>query len=207
MAPPHQRHQNSGHCPQTDRRRRHRRHLRQTEQGRGNGEGCQHPGGQPDHRPTARLANVCRHADVKVAVDSAENVAAIGAAATTYGTEVGVVIELNTGMERSGVLPGEATLALARTITTTPGVRFRGLMTWEGQTLTIKDPGQKRQAIEQSIAQMASSARSVPQQQHPGRDRLGRWQRHLCDHALSAGYGQKIQAGGAIFCDVAYQSC
>ncbi len=152
-----------------------------------------------------RLANLCRHADVKVAVDSAENVAAIGAAATTVGTEVGVVIEVNTGMERSGVLPGAATLALARNITKTPGVRFCGLMSWEGQTLTIKDPDQKRQAVEQSIAQMTSSAD------------LCRSNNIAVEIVSGGGSGTyaitpflpgmtEIQAGGAIFCDVAYQS-
>src|SRR5690606_5484415 len=61
----------------------------------------------------ARLAALQRHADVKVAVDSAENVVEIGRAASAIGVEAGLVIEVNTGMDRAGVLPGQPVLALA----------------------------------------------------------------------------------------------
>ena len=65
---------------------------------------------------TARLAAIQRHAEVKVAVDSLENVREIGAAAAQIGVEVGVLIEVDTGMHRAGVLPGEPVVALAQQI-------------------------------------------------------------------------------------------
>ncbi len=151
-----------------------------------------------------RLANLRLHADVKVAVDSRENVAEIGAAASEKGVEVGVVVEVNTGMERAGVAPGQPTLDLARLIHNTPGVRFMGLMTWEGHTLEASDPAIKRQQIEKSINLVAETAQ-------------------LCRNAglpveiVSAGGSgtyaitpflpgvTEIEAGGAIFCDQTYQ--
>lgn len=151
-----------------------------------------------------RLANLCRQADVKVAVDHPHNVAALGAAALNYGAEIGVVIELNCGMERAGVQPGDAVLALARQITQTPGLRLRGLMTWEGHTLDLSEPARKRQAIEESIALITGSAELCRQNDIP------------IEIVSCGGSGTyqitpflpgitEIQAGGAIFCDVTYQ--
>lgn len=151
-----------------------------------------------------RLANLCRQADVKVAVDHPQNVAALGGAAVCYGAEIGVVIELNCGMERAGVQPGEAVLTLARQITQTPGLRLRGLMTWEGHTLDLSEPTRKRQAIEESIALITGSAELCRQHGIP------------IEIVSCGGSGTyqitpflpgitEIQAGGAIFCDVTYQ--
>ena len=78
----------------------------------------------------ARLVHLCRHADVKVVVDNRDVVSAIGNAATAAGTTVGLLVEVNTGMNRAGVEPGEATIALAQHIAATPGARLAGLMTW-----------------------------------------------------------------------------
>lgn len=152
-----------------------------------------------------RLANLCRQAAVKVAVDNPRNVAALGAAAMTFGAEIGVLIELNSGMERAGVEPGEAVLALARLITQTPGVRLRGLMTWEGHTLDIGDPTQKRQAIEHSIGLIHSSAELCRANGIPIEIVSGGGSGTYKVTPFLPGMTE-IQAGGAIFCDVTYQS-
>ncbi|MEE2629117.1 MAG: alanine racemase, partial [Candidatus Latescibacterota bacterium] len=71
-------------------------------------------------RKVERLVRLSRHADVKVAVDSAANVEEIGRIATAAGAKVNVLVELNTGMNRAGVQPGEAALALSRLAHETP---------------------------------------------------------------------------------------
>ncbi|MBI3959846.1 MAG: alanine racemase, partial [Chloroflexi bacterium] len=152
-----------------------------------------------------RLANLCRQADVKVAVDNPRNVIELGAAAVTYGAEIGVLLELDSGMERAGVQPGEAVLALARLITQTPGLRLRGLMTWEGHTLDISDPTQKRQAIERSIGLITSSAELCRSQGIPIEIVSGGGSGTYKVTPFLPGMTE-IQAGGAIFCDVAYQN-
>ena len=63
-----------------------------------------------------RLAGLAAQADVIVAVDSAENVGELDAAAYAMGTRPRVVIEVNTGMERAGTLPGEPTVRLAEKV-------------------------------------------------------------------------------------------
>lgn len=151
-----------------------------------------------------RLANLRPHADVKVAVDSRENVAEIGAAARTKGVEIGVVIEVNTGMERAGTAPGQPTLDLARQIHDTEGVRFMGLMTWEGHALEASDPAIKRQHIEKSINLVAETAQLCRNDGLPV---------EIVSAGGSGTYAitpflpgvTEIEAGGAIFCDQTYQ--
>ena len=94
---------------------------------------------------TRRLAHLCRGgADVMVAVDSETGIRQIGEAATAAGSEVRVVVELNVGMDRAGVAPGEEAVRMARVAAGTPGVRLAGLMAWEGHTLGIEPIDAKR---------------------------------------------------------------
>ena len=79
-----------------------------------------------------RLAALNRGAAVRSAVDSAVNVAELGAAALDAGVIIGVLIEVDIGMRRCGVPPGEPAVALARTIQNTRGLRFDGLQAYEG---------------------------------------------------------------------------
>lgn len=151
-----------------------------------------------------RLVNLRAQADVKVAVDDASNVSAIGAAAQEKGVTVGLLIEVNTGMNRSGVLPGESTLELAQHIAATKGVRLLGLMTWEGHNLEHQDPEVKRRGIEASVELLIDTAKLCRAEGLP------------IDIVSCGGSGTytvtsrilgvtEIQAGGGIFCDMAYQ--
>lgn len=153
-------------------------------------------------RKVARLVRLSRHADVKVAVDSAANIEEIGRAATAAGIEVSVLVELNTGMNRAGVLPGEPTLVLARLAHATPGVRFKGLMAWEGHTVKIADVEEKRRAVEASVGQLQQSVARCREAGLP------------VDIVSGGGSGTykvtpflaeitEVQAGGAILSDVA----
>jgi D-serine deaminase-like pyridoxal phosphate-dependent protein len=109
-------------------------------------------------RKAARLARLRRQADVKVAVDDLANARELGEAARARGVEVGVVIEVDIGMERAGVQPGQPTVALARLIHATPGLRLRGLMGWEGHTAHLTDPVEKRPRVEEAIGRLTATA-------------------------------------------------
>jgi D-serine deaminase-like pyridoxal phosphate-dependent protein len=83
------------------------------------------------------LAELARDHRVLVAVDEAGNAAAVAAAATAAGSTLGVMIEVDTGMDRCGVDTAAQCLDLARRITDLPGVRFEGITGYEGHcTLT-----------------------------------------------------------------------
>ena len=62
------------------------------------------------------LAELAQDADIMVAVDDADNAADLASAARAAGSELGVMIEIDTGMDRCGVDDPEAALALARRI-------------------------------------------------------------------------------------------
>jgi D-serine deaminase-like pyridoxal phosphate-dependent protein len=151
-----------------------------------------------------RLVNLRRHADVKVAVDNPTVAAAIGAAAVAKGVEIGVLIEVNTGMDRAGVSPGAPTVELARQVHQTPGLRLRGVMTWEGHTLASTDAEEKRRGIEQSIGQLLETVTACRDADLPMEiiscGGSGTYQ----VTANIAGITE-IQAGGGIFGDMAYQ--
>ena len=106
----------------------------------------------------ARLVNLLPHADVAVAVDSLANVDALDRAARTKGVRLRVVVEVNVGMDRAGVEPGEPTVAFAREVARQPGLRLAGLMAWEGHAVKIADPAEKRRAVEQAVGLLTGSA-------------------------------------------------
>jgi D-serine deaminase-like pyridoxal phosphate-dependent protein len=152
----------------------------------------------------ARLAGLQRHANVKAAVDNADNVREIAQAAQAIGVEVGLLIELNTGMNRAGVLPGEAVLELARLIEATPGVKLRGLMTWEGHNLAYSDAAQKAAGIQKSIGELLASVEECRKAGIPIEIVSGGGSGTYMYTAKIKGMTE-VQAGGAIFCDQSYQ--
>lgn len=74
-----------------------------------------------------RLAERCR---LSVVADSAEVVGGLARAFADGKSEVGVLVECDTGMQRCGVLTPEDAVELARRISSSPGLRFAGLMTY-----------------------------------------------------------------------------
>ena len=151
----------------------------------------------------ARLVALRRTCDVIVAVDGRDNVAAIAEAARAAGVTVRLVIEVDMGMKRAGLQPGDACLALARFIAAQEGVRFAGLMGWEGQTAGIPDPQDKAAAVAAAVAAIVATAELCRKAGLP------------VDIVSCGGTGTywltaaqpgvtEIQAGGGVFCDVHY---
>ena len=75
-----------------------------------------------------RLCALAGQAEVLVACDNADNARALSNAAAAQGVDLGVVIELETGLRRCGVQDIPQGVALAREIHGLPGLRFRGIM-------------------------------------------------------------------------------
>jgi D-serine deaminase-like pyridoxal phosphate-dependent protein len=85
----------------------------------------------------ATLAELARDHRILVAVDEAPNAAAHSAAAVKAGSELGVLVEVDTGMDRCGADTAEEALAVARHVSGLPGLRFEGITGYEGHcTLT-----------------------------------------------------------------------
>ncbi|MGK5522973.1 alanine racemase [Micromonospora sp. URMC 107] len=80
-----------------------------------------------------RFAQLARHCAVTVHVDHPDAVAGLGAAAEAHGVELGVRIEVDTGLHRVGVDP-DAAGELAATVARTRGVRLAGVTGYVGLT-------------------------------------------------------------------------
>jgi len=78
------------------------------------------------------LAELARDHRVLVAVDEAPNAEAHSAAAVRAGSTLGIMVEVDTGMDRCGVDTAQDALALARHVVDLPGLRFDGITGYEG---------------------------------------------------------------------------
>lgn len=85
------------------------------------------------------LAELARDHRILVAVDEAENAAAHSAAAVEAGSELGIMVEVDTGMDRCGADTAEDALAVARHVTDLPGLRFEGITGYEGHCTMTPD--------------------------------------------------------------------
>lgn len=79
----------------------------------------------------ARVAALSGRIKVSCGVDSVEGARALAAPFATGGRRLDVLIKVDVGFARVGV-PPEGVAALARSILTTPGLRFAGLFTHAG---------------------------------------------------------------------------
>jgi D-serine deaminase-like pyridoxal phosphate-dependent protein len=80
----------------------------------------------------ARLVELAQRCTVAVAVDDAENVRRLSDAAVAAGVTLRVLVEVDVGMGRCGVQPGEPALALARQVEAADALVFGGLQAYEG---------------------------------------------------------------------------
>ena len=147
---------------------------------------------------TARLAALQRMASVKATVDHPDQVGPIGQAAVAAGVTVGLLVDVDVGMGRTGVADPQAALGLAQQVVATRGLSFLGVMGYEGHTLMIADPTEKRGAIAEAIGRLLEARDRIEQAGLP------------CPIVSAGGTGSyqytseipgptELQAGGGIF--------
>ena len=108
-----------------------------------------------------RLAALQRRADVKVTADHLDQLAPLGRAARRARVSIGVLVDVDLGMRRTGVSSPEAARALARQVADTSGLRFEGIMGYEGHTLMISDQTAKRAAIAGAIGRLDAAREAI----------------------------------------------
>lgn len=109
----------------------------------------------------ARLIALARTATVTVAVDSAEVVAALSAASASAGTTIGVLVELDVGMGRAGVRSTEALLEVAHRVENAPGLRFRGVMGYEGHIVDHHDLAYRASETRTALETLSAARRAL----------------------------------------------
>ena len=154
-------------------------------------------------RKQARLARLAGRVRLIAATDSEAHAAQLNSAAQAERIVLPVIIEVDAGMQRCGVAPGEPAVQLARCLATMPALRLAGLMAWEGHTVPLEGE-EKRREIEAAIQRLTQSA---------GQCRAAGIQVDIVSASGSATYLDSIplpgltevQAGGGAFCDLNYQ--
>jgi D-serine deaminase-like pyridoxal phosphate-dependent protein len=111
----------------------------------------------------ARLAQLAHRAQMRVCVDDAENIAEMGKAARAEGVTLGVLVEVDIGMNRCGVPPGEEVLSLARQIHAEPGLHFAGLQGYDGHLQLLPDPTERRTKCLQALERLVATRRLIEQ--------------------------------------------
>jgi D-serine deaminase-like pyridoxal phosphate-dependent protein len=106
-----------------------------------------------------RLARLAQQATVTVAVDHLDQVHAISRAAVAAGSLVHLLVEVDIGMGRCGVAPGEPAVALARQIAALPGVAFSGLQAYEGHLVNVLDRAERAERAKAAM-QLALDTRA-----------------------------------------------
>jgi D-serine deaminase-like pyridoxal phosphate-dependent protein len=151
----------------------------------------------------SRVATLAQGVDLKVAIDSVAGLDDIASAAIKAGSTVGVLVDLNVGLPRCGVAPGEEAVALARRAAETAGVRLRGLMGYEGHVVGIEDRLKREAGVGKALEGLTSTVRRFRQAGLP------------CDIVSAGATGTyditgridgitEIQAGSYVLMDSAY---
>jgi D-serine deaminase-like pyridoxal phosphate-dependent protein len=81
----------------------------------------------------ARMAELVRRGgQILLALGHAREAELLAAAAEAAGVTLDVLVDVDVGDRRTGILPGAPALELARTVTKTKGLRFRGIQAYAG---------------------------------------------------------------------------
>ena len=116
-----------------------------------------------------RLCALAGSNRIGVAVDNPQNVSDLSQVAEAQSVTLGVLVELDVGLGRCGVAPGDEALELARAVANSPGLRFDGIMaiaplpstsgeTSGGPTFPAR---QERDAISWQVLQNVLEAREL----------------------------------------------
>ena len=148
------------------------------------------------------FVDLARRAPVIVAVDNPKVVSDMAKLAGEWKHELNVVVDVDVRLGRCGVKPGEAALSLARLVLE-KGLRFRGLMGYEGQVALSPGP-EKDQVVHKALKRLTDTKTMI--------EREGiRVEIVSCggtsDFSIAAGCPgiTEIQAGSYLLMDCAYR--
>lgn len=107
------------------------------------------------------LSQLAEKAEVGVLVDDLANLTSIATAAQSYGSEVGVMVEIDIGMKRCGVQSHEQALQIAQLACELDGVRFEGLSAYEGHCARIQSVEERTKRTKKAIDIIGHSVESL----------------------------------------------
>jgi D-serine deaminase-like pyridoxal phosphate-dependent protein len=105
-----------------------------------------------------RLAELSRHASVMVCVDNCYSIRDLAAAQRDRKSQIEVLVDVNTGLNRCGVEPGQAALDLAR-YALEHGLAVRGIMGYEGHLQAVPPSPARDEIVRQGSKAIVDSAK------------------------------------------------
>jgi 3-hydroxy-D-aspartate aldolase len=151
----------------------------------------------------ARLAALARISKVAVCVDDASQVAAIEQVAVDAGVRLPVLVEIDVGAGRCGVLPGPDAVTLAKLIAQSKHLIFGGLQAYHGSAQHKRTVEERRTLIGNAVD---GSRRTVEQLRQQGLDCpiVGGAGTGTFQIESASGVYNEIQAGSYVFMDADY---
>ena len=109
----------------------------------------------------AVIASLAREADVMVAVDELPNAMEVARAARAAGSTVGVLIEVDTGMDRAGVDTTEQAIELGQSLMELKGVRVLGVSGYEGHCSLTPEADLRAQKQKKAMSFLTQTAHEL----------------------------------------------
>ena len=107
-----------------------------------------------------KLAELADEIDLTIAVDNEENVADLSKACSKVGSELNIMVDIDIGMHRCGILPNEAA-TLAGIVSKQKNLIFKGLMGYEGHVGRGKTTKEREDLSRAAMDQMVFAKKEV----------------------------------------------
>jgi len=154
-------------------------------------------------RKVERAAALCRSADLILCCDHYAQAEPLAAACRRIGVTCRILVDINVGMNRTGIRPGKDAVELAQAIDRMEGLELLGIMGYEGHLMKVPDPADKERQVREAMAVLERMSEMF---QKSGL---------RCDIVSAGGTGSmhitatcpavtEVQAGGGVFGDPMY---
>jgi D-serine deaminase-like pyridoxal phosphate-dependent protein len=152
-----------------------------------------------------QLVDLARRAEVIVCVDNEKIVDELARTAANRQTQLSVLVDVDVGAHRCGVPPGEAAVRMARAAVQ-KGLRFRGLMGYEGGVIRKLPSLEREQAAAAAMRALVGTAASLRQEGITAEILSGGG---TGTYSISGRFPgvTEIQAGSYLLMDTDYRKC
>ena len=114
-------------------------------------------------RKLNRLAALSQHVDIAIGLDSFSAAEHLSAVCAASGLTMKYLIEINSGLNRCGVLPGKDAVELYQAVHTLPSLQFKGIFTHAGQVYGAGSLAEIREVSRHESKTMLETARALEQ--------------------------------------------
>jgi D-serine deaminase-like pyridoxal phosphate-dependent protein len=108
-----------------------------------------------------RLIDLARRVHFTTTVDSREGAGALSAAAQAAGLTIDTMLEIDNGYHRCGVAPEDAAAFVREIVESMPGLRFKGLMGYEGHVYSLSRPDDVEREARRAFDVLANVADTI----------------------------------------------